>query len=148
MSADDDLDDFRDLRDVEQGGDARHDVLADRGGGRDDGVIAAGERDDQRRQRLGQIVGKARIVGKQHLGDAGKLGGCIGGSLGALAGDQHMHIAADLGSRRQRLGGLVGKACIVVVSQKKNGHGYNLPVPELKARRLRSSACRRVRRPT
>ena len=93
----DDLDDFGDLRDVEQGCDARQDVLADRGGGRDDRVVAAGERDDQRCQRLGQIVGKIVALGEQHLGDAGELGGGVGGSLGALAGDQHMDVAADLG---------------------------------------------------
>ncbi len=50
-----DVDDFGDLHHVEQGGDARHDVLAGRGGGGDDGVIAAGERDDQRGDRFGQL---------------------------------------------------------------------------------------------
>ena len=96
--------------DVEQRGDARHHVLAAGGGRRDDGVVAAGQRDDQRRQRLGEALLELVGIGEQHLGDAVELGGGVGRGLGALAGDQHMHVGADLQRGRQRLGGLVGKA--------------------------------------
>ena len=49
----DHLGDLGNLHDVEQRGHARHHVLAVGGRRRDDGVIAAGERDDQRGERLG-----------------------------------------------------------------------------------------------
>ena len=63
----DHLDDLGDLHHVEQGGDARHDVLAAGGGRRDDRVVAAGQRDDQRGQRLGQALLQLVGLGEQHL---------------------------------------------------------------------------------
>ena len=86
---------------------------------------------------IGEVVGKARIVSEQNLGDALKLGGRIGRSLRIAAGDEHMHVGTDLRGCRQRLGGLVGKGCVVVICQKKNSHCRVLPFL-LTARRLRS----------
>ncbi|EGE60965.1 hypothetical protein RHECNPAF_13300157 [Rhizobium etli CNPAF512] len=133
----DNFDDLRHLCDIEEGGDARHDVLAGRGRSRNDRVIAARQRNDQVGERLGEIVGQRIAFGEQNVGDACELGSGIGSRLGALAGDQHVHVAANLGSGRQCLGGLVGKGCVVVVSQKKNGHG-RYPFSNLRGRRLRS----------
>ena len=92
----DDLDDLGDLHHVEQGGDARHDVLAGGGRRRDDRVVAVGHADDQRGKRFGQPVFQFVGLGQQHLGHACQLGGGVGRGLGALAGDQHMHVGADL----------------------------------------------------
>ena len=69
----DHLDDVGDLHHVEQRGDARHDVLAGGGGRRDERVVGAGERDDQRGERLGEAVLERVGFGEQHLGDAGEL---------------------------------------------------------------------------
>ena len=46
----------------------------------------------------------------QHLGDARQLGGCFGGGLGVVAGDEHVDVAAELLGRRDGLagGGLQG----------------------------------------
>ncbi len=52
----DHLDDVGDLHDVEQGRDARHDVLARGGRRRDDGIVSSRQRADERRHRLGQHV--------------------------------------------------------------------------------------------
>jgi hypothetical protein len=70
-----DLDDVGDLHHVEQRGDARHDVLAGRGCGRDDGVVSAGERHDQRCHRFRQLMLVRRRIGHKHLGDTVELAG-------------------------------------------------------------------------
>ena len=83
-------------------GHARHDVLARRGRGGDDGVVVAHQPDDQRRHLLGQLVAELRRVGEQNLGCAVELGGASATALAVGAGDQHMHVLA------QRLGGAHG----------------------------------------
>ena len=76
-----------------------------RGRGRENRVIAAGEADDERRQRLGELMAIERSVGDEHFVDARELGRSLGRRADALAGDENMHAAADLQRRRQRLGG-------------------------------------------
>ena len=80
----DHLDDVGDLHDVEQRRDARHEILARRGRRRDDRVVGAGERDDQRGERLRQHVLIGGAVGEQHLLDAVELGGGFGDGAAAL----------------------------------------------------------------
>ena len=63
--------------------------------GRDDGVVAVRELDDQRGERLGQRMTVSRVIGEQHLLDAGKPGGGIGGGLRALTGDQDVDGGAE-----------------------------------------------------
>jgi hypothetical protein len=109
VSGRDHVGDFRDLHHVEQGCDARHDVLARRRGRRDQRVVATGERNDGRGQRLGETVFQRRGLGEQHLAHAAELGGGVGCCLGAVAGDQHVDVGADLLRGRQRFGGLVGQ---------------------------------------
>jgi hypothetical protein len=90
-----------DLRHVEQRGDARHDVLAE-GGGRGEHVAVAGGQSDTPARPGSRPAGRRRRrVGDQHLGDAGDLGGGLGGAGAAAAGDQHVHVAADLARRRR-----------------------------------------------
>jgi hypothetical protein len=48
---------------------------------------------DQRRDILGELVLQRRIVGDQHLGDAGDLGGLLRGAADAGAGDQQVDVA-------------------------------------------------------
>ena len=114
------LDDLGHLHHVEQGCDARHHVLEARGRGRDEGVIGRRQRHDQRGQRLGEIMGIGGVVGEQHLLDAGELGRGIGRRLGVFAGDQHMHVGAECGGRRQRLvGGVLDRRVIVFGNQQR-----------------------------
>src|SRR3984957_19870570 len=64
------LDDFRHLHDVEQRGDARHDVLEARGRRRNEGIIASGKTDDQSRERLSEVMRVGGAVSKQDFLDA------------------------------------------------------------------------------
>ncbi|MGY4298765.1 hypothetical protein ACVWXN_006860 [Bradyrhizobium sp. i1.4.4] len=120
----DHLGDLRDLHHVEQGCHARHHVLEARGRGRDDRVIGRGQRDDQRGQRLGQIVRVRLAFGDQHLGNTSELRGRLGRSLGALpaAGDQHMDVAAELGRRGQRFVGGVLEDFVFVFGNQQRRH--------------------------
>ena len=118
----DHLDDVGDLHDVEQRRDARHHVLAGGGRRRDDRVVGPGERDDQRGERLGQHVLVGRRIGEQHLLDAVELGGGIGHRL-RLAGDQHVHVAAQRLGGGQRLVGGILERLVVVLGEEKRGHG-------------------------
>ncbi|MNC60467.1 hypothetical protein D3C75_1103480 [compost metagenome] len=67
-------------------------------------------------------MGIGGVVGDQHLGDAGDLGGRFGHCTATLAGDQHMDVATDL------LGGghgVEGGRCqdgVVVFGNDENGH--------------------------
>ena len=117
------LDDVGDLHDVEQRGDARHHVLAVGGGGRDDRVVGAGERNDERGQRLRQHVLVRRAVGEQHLVDAVELGGGIGRAFAVLAGDEDVHVAAERLGGGQRLVGGVLERLVVVLGEQERGHG-------------------------
>ena len=136
----DDLDDLRDLHHVEQRRDTRHHVLEARGRGRDDRVIGRRQRHDQRGQRLGEIVHVSVTLGNQHLLHALQLRRCVRRGPGALAaaGDQHMHVAAELLCRRQRLVGDVLQGLVVVFGNQQCRH--------LREPRLRSSASRPTRR--
>ena len=118
----DHLGDLGDLHDVEQRGDARHHVLAVRGRRRDDRVVGAGERDDQRGERLGERVLVERAVREQHLVHAVELGGGVGHRFAILAGDQHVHVAAQRLGGGQRLGGRVLERLVVVLGEQKRGH--------------------------
>src|SRR3954454_10876069 len=116
------LGDFRDLHDVEQGCDARHHVLEARRRRRNDGVIGRRQRDDQRGQRLGQIVRIKRAVGEQHLLHTGKLCGRVRRDLGILAGHQNFDVRAERGRRGQGLVGRILERRIVVFGNQKRRH--------------------------
>ncbi|KAF1854083.1 hypothetical protein Lal_00005300 [Lupinus albus] len=110
-------------RDIQQGRDARSQVLAGRSGGREDVAIAGSERHQQGCDRLGQSVLVGGIVGEQHLGDAGQLRGLLRGWGGVAAGDQEVDIAAELAGCGHRMGGGRLKAGVVVVGKDQDGHG-------------------------
>jgi len=76
------------------------------------------------RAAVGQTVFQSITFSEQNLTHTLELGGGIGCSLRALACNQNIHVAADLGSCRQRLRRLVGKGCIVMFGNKKNSHLY------------------------
>ena len=117
-----DLGDVGNLHDVEQRRDARHEVLARGGRRRDDRLVGAGERDDQRGRRLGQHVLIGRRIRQQHLLDAVELRRRVRDRLAAGAGDQHVHIGADALGRGERLVGRVLERLVVVLGNQQRRH--------------------------
>ena len=115
-------DDFGNLRHVEQGRGTRQDVLAEGGGRRQHGGVILGEFNHQGGERFGQRLGIARIVGQQHLGDAGDLGAGLGRGAYAPPSHQQMDIAAQL--RRSGDGRERGRqdAFAVVLDENQRGH--------------------------
>jgi hypothetical protein len=110
-----------DLHHVEQGCDARHDVLADGRGRRNHRVVAAGKRDDEVCHRLGQPVGVFVAFGMKHLGTPSSL------AASSAAPSWQPCRQPECGRRRrsgggQRLGGLVGQRSVVVFGYEENGH--------------------------
>ena len=72
---------------------------------------------------LGQVLGQARAVGRDHLGHAHDLGGGGGGFGGIGTGNQHVHIAAGAGERRRD--GVEGRRLdggVVVFCDDEDGH--------------------------
>ena len=98
MSSDHDLDDIGNLRDIEQRGDARCDILARRVGREQDMAVSARKADDQGGYAFGQLVRVGGAVSSDHLGNTRDLCG-FDGSAGATAfsGNQHMHVAGNSG---------------------------------------------------
>src|SRR6185312_2118862 len=72
-----------------------HHVLAERSRRRQHVAVAGRELDHQIGDVLGERMLIGLVVGEQHLGDAGDLGGSVGGRLCAGSCDQHMELAAD-----------------------------------------------------
>jgi hypothetical protein len=99
-----DRNDVGHLHHVEQRGDARGDVLAGRGGGREEGVVMAHQVGHQRRDVLGQLVLVGGVVGQVDLADPGDLRRLLGHSAAAAAGDEQVHLAQlqGCGDGRQR----------------------------------------------
>ncbi|OIQ69513.1 hypothetical protein GALL_488840 [mine drainage metagenome] len=128
--------DVGELGHVEQGGHAGRHVLAEGGGGEEQPLIAGGQAGHQQRQRLGQAMGIGRILGQQHLGDAGDGGGGLGHRAGRLAGDQHMHLAQAGGGGHGMQGGRL-QGGVIVFGDDENGH--------LRSPSLRISVCPPVR---
>ena len=110
----DHFDDVGNLHHVEQRGDARHEILAGGGRRRDDRVVCAGERDDQRGQRLGEHVLVSGGVGEQHLVDAVELGGRLGDRAAPLPATSTCTSPPSALRRGERLVGGVLE-CLVVV---------------------------------
>jgi hypothetical protein len=136
----DHLDDLGDLHHVKQRGNARHHILEARGRGRNERVIVRRQRDDQRGEGFGEIVLVGGPFGDQHFLHALQFRGCLRRGLGARAAtcDQHMHVAAELGGRCQRLVGHVLQGFVVVFGNQQRRH--------IREPRLRSSAWTRARR--
>ena len=123
----DDLDGLGDLRHVEQGRDARGDVLADRIGRHHDVAVVRRQLDDERRDVLGQPVGVGRVLGLQHLGDAGDGGRRLGGFAGIAAGHQHVHVRAHLGRGGDGVGDVGADGLAVVRGDNEDGHDQITP---------------------
>src|SRR5260370_28057816 len=64
-------------------------------------------------------------VGEQRLGRYGEPGGVFGDRPAALAGDQHMHIAAERLGGGQRLVSRILERLVVLLGEKERGHQIN-----------------------
>jgi hypothetical protein len=73
--------------------------------------------------RLGQPAFQLRGFRQQDLAHARELRSRVGGSLGAVAGDQNVDVRADLQRGRQGLGSLVRQRGVVVFGDEENCHG-------------------------
>ena len=122
-----DLGDVGNLHHVEQRRRPRRDVLGACRRGRDDRVVAGGERNDQRRQRLGEAVGVERIVGCAHFRHALELSGGGGGRADVLTGDKHVDRTSEFerGGERARCRVVQLSACDF--RQKKGRHRQITP---------------------
>ncbi len=78
-----DAEDIRDLHDVEQGCNARRDILAVAGGREDKGVVMGGKTSNQRRDIFRKLVGISRVIGDMNLGHASDLGSGLGNCAAA-----------------------------------------------------------------
>ena len=133
-----DLDDVGDLGHVEQRGDPRQHVLAGGGGGREQHAVAAHQREHRCGDLLGEALREIWRLGEQDLAHAVELAGSFGDRAAILAGDQNIHIGAELACGGQRLGGRRRKRLVVVLCQQQDRHLRGLPP--------RSSICRPARR--
>src|SRR5438874_1850783 len=81
-------------------------------------VIAAGERDDERGERLGKLMFEIVRLGVEHLPDARELCRLGGRGSAVLAGHEKVDVAADRGRGGERPGGRVLQRGIVVVGDE------------------------------
>ena len=117
-----DFDDVGDLSHVEQGGNPRHDVLAEGRGRGDQVAVALGEADQQRCQVLGDAVLVGRIVCVQDLVDAGGLRSGLGHRPGAGARDQHVDLSAQRAGGGDRIEARPLQLGVVVLGKDQNAH--------------------------
>src|SRR5208283_1785162 len=85
-------------------------------------AVVRGQRHDQRRHRLGQVMVVARRVGDQHLGPARDLRRGLGGGGNAIANHQAVHLA-QLGSSGDGGTGRLLDAMGVEIENNKSRHG-------------------------
>src|SRR5208337_86200 len=102
-------------------------VLGVGGRGRDDRVVAAGERDDQRRERLGEAMRVNGIVRDAHLRDAGKLSRRRGGGAHVFARDEDVDGAPELERGGERARRHVAQSPARDFRQKKGRHRQITP---------------------
>ncbi len=88
-----DRQDLGNLHHVEQGRDARSDVLAGRRRGGDERVVRFHQLGGDRRDVLGEAVVEMRGVGDMHLADAGDLRCRLGDATDVRPGDERMDFA-------------------------------------------------------
>ena len=103
-------------------GDPRHDILRRRGRGRQDRGIGTRQRDNESRQRLGQLMRIDRIVGGQDLFDAVESGGGGDRRFDRPAGDEDMNGLAQRFGRGQSLGGGFIEFAVLNFSENQNRH--------------------------
>src|SRR5690606_22987064 len=111
--------DLADLHDVEQGGDARGDVLAEGGGRGEQSVVMAHQRGRDRGDILGQLVLEVDGVGDMDLADAGDFCACLGNAVDALAGDEQMHFAKFGCGGHGGEGGILDRGAVMLDQYKR-----------------------------
>ena len=116
-----------DLRHIQQGGHARHEVLAVGGGGGHHVAVVLGQRHHLGSNDLGQRLGQRRIIHHLHLGDARHLGGDLRDGIHAAAQHQQVHLTQP-GGRIHGLQRGAFQGLVVVFCNNQYCHG-SLPLP-------------------
>ena len=117
-----DSDDVGDRSNVEQRGGAREDVLSPRRMGGEDGIVGAGERDQQIGNRLGEAVRPGRRIGDQHAGDPLDRGRRFRGAPDVLPAHEEVNVGVELPGRRDRAEGRVEDRRAIVLGVDENAH--------------------------
>ncbi len=108
----DHLQNFGDLRDVQLRRHARQKVFSAGRRRRQNGIVIAGERQDQRFHRLGDRMRIQRIVGDEDFLHPCQFRGRRRGAAATLPRDQHMHRGAQFRRRRHGFrGGVFQRTC-------------------------------------
>ena len=114
--------DFGDLPDVEQGGDAGHDVFAEGGGRGEDVAVAGGVSDDQRGEVFRSLALVVGGVGDFDEGHALQRGGLLGSGGAGGASDKNMDVTANFPGGGDGVEGSGLEALLVVFGDYENGH--------------------------
>ena len=120
------LDDVGQLGDVQQRGEARHDVLAVRGRGGEDRAVAGRQRLQQQHEIFGDRRRVGGVLDLQHAGDARHLGRGRGRRAAVLPGDQDVDRIVQRPRRRDRGQGRLGQPAVLVLRQDQDAHQITL----------------------
>ena len=93
-------------------------------------AVTTGQRDDLRRDGLGETMLEVRRVGVQHLGHARDLARRLGGFAGIVAGDENVHVGAAGGGGGDGIERGALDRLVVVFGNDECGH-VRLPVRSL-----------------
>ncbi len=117
-----DFDDLRNLHHVEEGRDSWHDVLAGRGRGGQDRRVSAGQLDEKRGQRFGQVMREDRIVRQQDFFGTREAGGGPRRGIDPLAGDKDMDRFVQGLGRAHGLGGRLVQGAVQNLGKEQDRH--------------------------
>ncbi|MNI15507.1 hypothetical protein D3C73_688070 [compost metagenome] len=85
-------------------------------------AVARSHRQHLGRHVLGQTISQLRRVGQQHLGHASGGSGLIGHGARVGAGDQHVHVASDLGGGGDGVQGCALQLGVIVFGNNQRRH--------------------------
>ncbi len=119
--------DVGNLHDVKKRGNPRRDVLGVAGRGGDDRVVVAGERDDQRRQRLREPMRVSGIVGDQHPRHALEFSRTRRGGVDVAARDENVDRRPEFERGGERPRGHVAQLTVGDFRQQKGRHRQITP---------------------
>jgi len=85
-------------------------------------AVVRGHGQHLRRDVFGQTVRQMRGIGQQHLRHASGLGSLVGHGARVGAGDQHVHVASDLGGGGDGVQGCALELGVIVFGNNQRRH--------------------------